>query len=103
MINSLDEAIKHCEEVAEDRDETANLTPTEYEDYINSCRECAEEHRQMAEWLRELKAYRNIRRILSQNRVVTEMGRDRHGRDIYGEVVMWDDIKRAFEEVNVDD
>lgn len=62
-----------------------------------------EEHRQMAEWLKELKAYRKIRRILSQNRVATEIGRDRHGRDRYGEVVMWDDIKRAFGEVDAND
>ena len=55
---TLDEAIKHCEEVAKDRNETANLTPTEYGDYINSCRECAKEHEQLAEWLRELRRIR---------------------------------------------
>lgn len=38
-------------------------------------------------------AYRKIRRILSQNRILT---------DRYGEVVMWDDIKRVFKEVNAD-
>lgn len=52
---TLEEAIKHAEEVAKDRNETANLTPTEYEDYINSCRECAEEHEQLAEWLKDYK------------------------------------------------
>ena len=35
---SIDEAIKHAEEVAN-----------------SSCEKCAEEHRQLAEWLKELK------------------------------------------------
>jgi adenine C2-methylase RlmN of 23S rRNA A2503 and tRNA A37 len=45
---TLDEAIKHCEEVTE-----------EY-GMIKSCKECAEEHRQLAEWLKELKMYREM-------------------------------------------
>lgn len=53
----------------------------------------AEEHKQVAEWLRELKAYKKVRRILSQNRIAT---------DRYGDVVMWDDIKRVFKEINAD-
>jgi len=40
---TLEEAIKHCEEVADN----------------NTC-ECAMEHRQLAEWLKELKAIRDI-------------------------------------------
>lgn len=54
MIDNLTEAISHAREVAKERNETANLTPTEYGDYINSCRECAKEHEQRAEWLEEL-------------------------------------------------
>jgi hypothetical protein len=42
---TLDEAIKHCEEVAEK---------------LCICDECAEEHRQLAEWLEELKTYREF-------------------------------------------
>ena len=47
-----DEAIKHAEEVAEEH--------TKYNRYggFESCDECAKEHRQLAEWLKELKAYR---------------------------------------------
>ena len=41
---TLDEAIKHCEDVAEDR--------------CGCAEDCVNEHRQLAEWLRELKAYR---------------------------------------------
>lgn len=43
---TLDEAIKHAEEVAESR-----------------CDECGAEHKQLAKWLKELKAYRDKRGI----------------------------------------
>lgn len=51
---TIDEAIKHCEEVAEEH--------TKYNFYggYESCDECAKEHRQLAEWLRELKKDRKI-------------------------------------------
>ena len=52
---TIEEAIKHAEEVAIDRTEAANNTPTEYSDYINICRECAAEHEQLAEWLKDYK------------------------------------------------
>lgn len=53
----------------------------------------AKRFEQLAEWLRELKAYKKVRRILSQNRIAT---------DRYGDVVLWDDIKRVLKEVNAD-
>lgn len=43
---TLDEAIKHCEEVA---DRCA---------VTDGNRECEDNHRQLAEWLKELKQYR---------------------------------------------
>ena len=45
---TLDEAIIHCEEVADGMTEQGK------------CVECAEEHRQLAEWLKELKMYREM-------------------------------------------
>lgn len=91
---TLDEAIKHCEEVAEDNESDSRLY-TDLDPYkASECAECANEHRQLAEWLKELKTYRNIRRILSQNRIAT---------DRYGEVVLWDDIKRVLKEINTDE
>lgn len=47
---TIDEAIKHCEEVAKKH--------TKYNIYggFESCDECADEHRQLAEWLKELKS-----------------------------------------------
>ena len=41
VMMTLDEAIAHAEEVA-----------------AASCDECGEEHRQLAEWLKELKLYK---------------------------------------------
>ena len=83
---TLDEAIKHCEEVAESEEQKYKDWKGDYPHLkkIDSCLECAKEHRQLAEWLRELKAYEKVRRILS-------------------EVVLWSDIKRVLEEVNADD
>lgn len=54
---TLEESIKHCEEVAENQEECACRIDEIGAD-SNSIRECASEHRQLAEWLKELKAYR---------------------------------------------
>lgn len=65
MMN-LEEAIKHCEEVAYEQDmkagfETDNQTYTMSEVERERCKECANEHRQLAEWLKELKDYKDAR------------------------------------------
>lgn len=61
---TLEEAIKHCEEVAEAKERSAKLhqrpdrgVKGSGKRYL-SCLECAKEHRQLAEWLKELKEYR---------------------------------------------
>lgn len=46
---TIDEAIQHCEEVAN------GMTAQ------GDCKECAEEHRQLAEWLKELKHLREVK------------------------------------------
>ena len=51
---TLEEAIKHAEEVAMNCDILADQSVVEQAEYYN--RKCAAEHRQLAEWLRELKA-----------------------------------------------
>lgn len=57
---TLEEAIKHCEEVAEAEEQKYKDWKGDYSHLkkIDSCLECANDHRQLAEWLRELKAYR---------------------------------------------
>ena len=62
---TLDEAIRHCEYVAEEKEQEAK------EAHVLSgmdCMECAKEHRQLAEWLRELKAYREAREEIIRKR-----------------------------------
>lgn len=54
----LDEAIRHCEEVAKEKEQMAfDLVTTFNRETINSkeCKKCANEHRQLAEWLKEYK------------------------------------------------
>lgn len=60
MGMTLEEAIKHCEEVAENQEECASKID-KLDCDSKSIRKCAEEHRQLAEWLRELKAYKDAR------------------------------------------
>ena len=62
---TLDEAIKHCEEVAEKQENNAKgcnsfdeWTETEYYDK-EKCLQCAADHRQLAEWLTDYKELRN--------------------------------------------
>lgn len=56
---TIDEAIKHAEEVAEKNEKKAScFWGKEGNPNYENCIECAEEHRQLAEWLKELKQLR---------------------------------------------
>lgn len=58
---TLDEAIKHCLEVAEQNDAQVEKWQKEGGEQWGKttvCRECAADHRQLAEWLMELKDLR---------------------------------------------
>lgn len=62
---TIEEAIKHCEEVAEKNETKGKMIQNnfsklrrEQKQEIDSCLECASEHRQLAEWLKELKELR---------------------------------------------
>lgn len=50
---TIEEAIKHCEEKAKQLEGYAEPYRS-----MGNCEKCAEEHRQLAEWLKELKKYR---------------------------------------------
>jgi hypothetical protein len=53
---TLDEAIIHCEEVAKSNEDQVKNNVWEKDSFTEKkCLECAEEHRQLAEWLKELK------------------------------------------------
>lgn len=59
---TIDEAIQHCEEVAQENEKQYSGCPMKYDGaYANngkSACKCAKEHRQLAEWLKELKQLR---------------------------------------------
>lgn len=76
---TLEEAIKDCEEVAEkNEEECKNWTygasqinddenrKKQYQKHAEWWHERAKEHRQLAEWLRELKIHREIHDVLLQ-------------------------------------
>ena len=67
----LEDAIKHCEEVAKENDDSAKefyrVSKLEThpdrkgaEDGYVECKKCAAEHRQLAEWLRKLQKIKEI-------------------------------------------
>lgn len=62
---TIEEAIKHCLETAEQLEERANI-PYKVEDselQDNACRECAADHRQLAERLKELKELKSAEKV----------------------------------------
>jgi sugar-specific transcriptional regulator TrmB len=62
---TLDEAIKHADEVAkeQEKDEQFYTMSRPDKERRDSCRKCAEEHRQLAEWLK------NYKQLLEQDTV----------------------------------
>lgn len=54
---TLDEAIRHCEEKAKEQKKKGELADA-YNLESENCYECAREHEQLAEWLKELKEFR---------------------------------------------
>ena len=70
---TLDEAIRHTEEVAEAEERRAKLhqrpdkgVKGSGKRYL-SCIKCATEHRQLAEWLKELKYYKDRQDLINKN------------------------------------
>ena len=74
---TLDEAIKHCLEVAEEQEKDADYHKEWHETYDEKdCRECAADHKQLAEWLTELKELREENKVLMHecDRLIKEKG-----------------------------
>ena len=55
---NLDEAIKHCEEVVKSERQFENQNG--FTEFVERHYECAREHEQLAEWLTQLLAIKNI-------------------------------------------
>ena len=82
---TLDEAIKHAEEVAEEQEGRGYCDRSVCvimdgcdECEVVKCRECAKEHYQLAEWLKELKAHREawgkVKRTVKAYLMLEEFG-----------------------------
>ena len=56
---TIDEAIKHAREKAEENRKDACFTSVPW--HAKDCEKCAEEHEQLARWLEELKQYREFK------------------------------------------
>ena len=57
-ILTLDEAIKHAKEVAKTNRAEATYNFPNLKEYYDNCLERANQHNQLAEWLKELKSYK---------------------------------------------
>ena len=55
---TLDEAIKHAKEVAKTNLAEATYNFPDLKEYYDNCSECANQHNQLAEWLEELKSFK---------------------------------------------
>ena len=77
---TIDEAIRHCLEVAEEQEGLYRICPASESEMLHcngtkdcrvlkngknkGCQKCAEEHRQLAGWLKELKDYRDKNKMV---------------------------------------
>ena len=61
---TIEEGIIHAEDVARMNHEAAKHLTDEHPTQAEKCEACAEEHLQLAEWLKELKAYKETWRKL---------------------------------------
>ncbi len=60
---TIDEAIKHAEEVAKEKESEAEdleYSKLDWKYEANQCSKCAAEHRQLAEWLKQLQKIQKI-------------------------------------------
>ena len=82
---TIDEEIKNAEELAELNEDQAQIYK-EQGDTMGSLsyRECANEHRQLAEWLKELKALKDFAKFVAES-VLSEDFEE--NSDFYAEVL----------------
>lgn len=85
---TLDEAIKHAEEVALLNENTCKLKPNLD---LKMHRECAEEHRQLAEWLKELRVFKSRKGQWLRMSDLSEHEDDRYKCSHCGNVIHYKD------------
>lgn len=102
---TLDEAIRHCEEVAEEEEKQANwLWSREGNPKYQNCVERAKKQRQLAEWLRKLN---DIEHLVSVTEKLFKACLRDDSKDIVdGHEILYSEhkqLREIFEEVNADE
>lgn len=97
---TLEEAIVHAKEVAEKNYRGADFESIDYiDDYIKAnCIKCAEEHEQLAEWLEELKSYKDLEEQGLLVKLPCKVGDDVY--IITGQFIYGINIVNGFEKLN---
>lgn len=113
---TLDEAIKHCEEVMmENLEKTKDRNASD--PIAINCFECADEHRQLAEWLKELKAYKeqsgdaisrndvidtlnNMHRYIADELTLCSTGKKFEGNEVFIVDDVYEEIAENLPSVN---
>lgn len=89
---TIDEAIRHCEEVAADLESYQNQEGFSSFN-VKRC-ECAADHRQLAEWLTELK---EARKLLTATKYKVEHEEwDMHGEHYIGDYALCPNCDKCF-------
>lgn len=85
---SIDEAIAHALEVAESNEKRLDK---EGNPYYEKCEKCATEHRQLAEWLKELRVFKSRKGQWLRMSDLSEQKDDRYKCSHCGNVVRYKD------------
>lgn len=99
---TLDEEIKHCEEVVEIKEAEAQYleySKIDWKHDANICIEEAKKYKQVAEWLRELKALKDFANFVAES--VMEEDFDENS-DFYAEAFCRKLYKMGFVEISDD-
>jgi hypothetical protein len=96
---TIDEAIKHCIEVAEENEAKAQKIGVQFlgttkDKEATECRECAADHRQLAEWLNELKEARKL--LTATKYRVKHEEWDMHGEHYIGDYALCPNCDKCF-------
>lgn len=95
---TLDKAIEHAEEVAEEKEKEGKLL-YESEAAIIRCLECASEHRQLAKWLKDYKRLKEQEFYNNENSTVKDIAIAFQFGIVMGFGEKYDEMDKIMEEV----
>jgi len=104
---TIDEAIKHAEKVAEEKEAQAWEAQLQ-EEYrtIKPCKECAEEHRQLAEWLKDYRRLKEQEPVIDKLKAEIEKQEKwllQAGYNAYNVDIAFNSVKSVLAENEVED